>query len=181
MDPESLLVRARAGDEQAWNDLLTWCRPLVRGQFRRVLPACPDEASDLTNVTQCNMHQGFPAFRGEALGQFLAWVRVITRNVWIDYIRYHRGHPPTTVGFPVEPLSSQPEPWEQLVRDEDLVRLESALEKLPEPHRTVIEARLFDRLAPCVIAKRLGWSQERVRVCSWRAVKILASELRGKS
>jgi RNA polymerase sigma factor (sigma-70 family) len=68
-----------------------------------------------------------------------------------------------------------------LIDTEDAVLLAGALEKLPERYRKVIEARLFDRLPPHVIADQLGWPEVRVRVYSWRAVKLLASQLRGKS
>ena len=124
MDPESLLARARAGDKQAWNDLLVWCRPLVRAQLKRALPACPDEASELTNNAQMKMHRGFPAFRGEALRQFVAWARVIAKNALYDFLD---GQPPTLVALLAEPPSSQPEALDQLVKAEDLVRLADVL------------------------------------------------------
>jgi RNA polymerase sigma factor (sigma-70 family) len=209
MDPDSLLACARAGDQKAWNDLLVWCRPFVRAQLKRALPAWPDEASELTNDVQMRMHRGFPKFRGEAVCQFVAWARVIAKNVLCDFLD---GHPPTLVPLPAEPPSPESEAWDQLdraedrvqraraleklpehyrkvlearlfdrLRAEDLVRLAGALEKLDENYRTVIEARLFDRLAPHEIAERLGWPQVRVRVYCWRAVQFLARQLREKS
>jgi RNA polymerase sigma-70 factor (ECF subfamily) len=178
MDPESLLARARTGDQKAWNDLLAWCRPFVRARLKRALPACPDEASELTNDAQMRMHRGFPKFSGEALCQFVAWARVITENILRDFLR---GRPPMLVPLPAEPLCPQSEVDAPLIKPEDLVRLAGALEKLPEHYRQVIEARLFDGLAPHVIADRLGWPQVRVRVYSKRAVELLASQLRGKS
>jgi RNA polymerase sigma factor (sigma-70 family) len=178
MDPESLLRRARAGDQQAWNDLLAWCRPLVRAQLKRRLPDCPHEASELTNDAQVRMHKGFADFRGEALCQFVAWARVITKNVLRDFFR---GRPLPLVPLPADLPCPQPDLGDQVFRAEDLVRVASALEKLPEHYRRVIEARLVDGLPPHVIARRFGWPQVRVRVYSQRAVKLLASQLRGKS
>jgi RNA polymerase sigma-70 factor (ECF subfamily) len=179
MDPESLLARARAGDQQAWNDLLVWCRPFVRAALKGALPDGPDEASELTNDAQMKMHRGFPGFRGKALRQFVAWARKITERVLIDY--FGRPRRPTHVRFPPETLCPQPEVWEQLLRAEDLVRVARALEELPEHFRKVIEARLFDGLSPHDIAKQFGWPRVRVSVYSIRAVKLLARELRGKS
>jgi RNA polymerase sigma factor (sigma-70 family) len=146
--------------------------------MKRALPACPDEASELTNDVQVHMHRGFPAFRGQAVCQFVAWARVIAKNVLRNFFD---GRPPPLVPLVEEPPSPQPEAWDQLVRAEDLVRLAGALEKLPEHYRKVIEARLFDRLAPQAIAERLGWPHVRVRVYSKRAVQRLASQLREKS
>jgi RNA polymerase sigma factor (sigma-70 family) len=178
MDPESLLARARAGDKQAWNDLLVWCRPLVRAQLKRALPDRPDEASELTNNAQMKMHRGFPAFRGEALRQFVAWARVITTNLLRDFLD---GHLPPLGPLLVEPICPEPEASAPVIEPGDLLRLERALEKLPEHYRKVIEARLFDGLAPCKIADQFGWPQGRVRVYSKRAVELLAKQLRGKS
>jgi RNA polymerase sigma factor (sigma-70 family) len=176
MDPELLLCLARAGDQKAWNDLLVWCRPLVRAQLKRALPTCPDEASELTNDVQMRMHRGFSAFHGEVLRQFVAWARVIARNVLCDFLI---GRPPPLVSIPAEPLCPRPDVSAPLIEAEDLVRLAAALEKLPEHYRKVIEARLFDRLPPHVIAERFGWPQVTVRVYSMRAVELLARQLRG--
>jgi RNA polymerase sigma factor (sigma-70 family) len=150
----------------------------VRAQLKRALPAWPDEASELTNDVQMRMHRGFPTFRGEAVCQFVAWARVIAKNVLRDFLN---GGPPTLGPLGPEPLSPQPEASDQPVGPEDLVRLAGALEKLPEHYRIVIEARLFDRLSPKVIAVRLSWPQGRVRVYIWRAVRLLARHLREKS
>src|SRR5262245_17472422 len=179
MDPESLLARAHAGDKQAWNDLLVWYRPFVRAQLKQALPDRPDDASELTNDAQMNMHRGFSTFRGEALCQFRAWARLIARNVLIDYLR--KLHPPILVPFPAEPLCLQPGVCDQLIEAEDRVRLARALEKLPEHYRLVIEARLFGRRSQRDIADDLGWPEARVRVYFFRAVKLLARQLRGKS
>jgi RNA polymerase sigma-70 factor (ECF subfamily) len=205
MDPESLLARARTGDQQAWNDLLAWCRPFVRAKLKRALPAHPEEASELTNDAQMKMHRGFPAFRGDAVRQFVAWAGLITERVLIDWLRRYSGkrRPPTPGPLHPDPLCPRPEVCDHLIEAEnlrrlagvlenlpehcrkiigveDLVRLADALEKLPEHYRKVIEARLFDQLPPHVIADRLGWPKARVRVYSLRAVELLASQLRGK-
>jgi RNA polymerase sigma factor (sigma-70 family) len=182
MDPESLLARARAGDQQAWNDLLVWYRPFVRAQLKQALPDWPDEASELTNDAQMKMHRGFPAFRGVALSQFVAWAGRITYYVRVDFlIRLRSEGRAKTVPIPLEPLCPHTEVGARLIEAEDLVQLVRALEKLPEHYRKVIEARLFDRLPPHVIAERLGWPQVRVRVYTHRAVELLARQLRGKS
>jgi len=181
MDPESLLARARTGDKQAWNDLLVWCRPFVRAQLKRDLPDRPDDASELTNDAQMKMHRGFPAFRGVALRQFVAWAGIITENVLRDFLRGRRGRRSAPGPLLEEPLCRQPEVWDQLFRAEDLGRVARALEELPDHFRKVIEARLFDGLAPHEIADRLGWPQVRVGVYCHRAIKLLASQLRGMS
>jgi RNA polymerase sigma factor (sigma-70 family) len=178
MDPKELLTRARTGDAQAWNDLLLWSRPFVRALLRRRLMGCVEDASDLTNDVQMRMHQGFPGFRGVSVGQFVAWTKVVARNVLVDH--FDEGKLPVVPLPPVDPPSPQTDISAPLIRAEDLVRLAAALERLPAPYRRVIEARLFEGLAPSVIAERLGWPPVRVRVYSKRAIEILSAQLRGE-
>jgi RNA polymerase sigma-70 factor (ECF subfamily) len=176
MDPESLFARARLGDKAARNDLLVWCRPLVRALLRRNLPALPEDASELTNDVLLRMHNGFDGFRGKALRQFLAWAMVITTNHLRDHLRRPRAR---LLPLNVEPPSPQPDVSAPMIRAEDQVRLAAALETLPENYRRVIEARLLEGLPPHVIAEQFGWPQTRVRVYSMRAVELLAEYLRG--
>jgi DNA-directed RNA polymerase specialized sigma24 family protein len=105
----------------------------------------------------------------QGLQRLLAWARAIAKNFLRDFLKVR---PPTRGPLLPGPLRLRPE---------NFVRVAGALEKLPKRYRKVIEARLFDRLAPRVIADRLGWPQVRVRVYSKRAVQLLASQLRGKS
>jgi DNA-directed RNA polymerase specialized sigma24 family protein len=102
------------------------------------------------------------------LYRLLACVRVIAMNVLRRFLTVRR---PTRALLPGPPHS----------RPKDLVPLFVALEKLPDRYRKVIKARLFHRLAPRDLADRLGWPPVRVRVYTKRAVKLLASQLRGKS
>jgi RNA polymerase sigma factor (sigma-70 family) len=178
MDPESLLIRARAGDRQAWNDLLGWSRPFVRALLQRGLANGSDDASDLTNDVQLRMHQGFSAFRGVALGQFIAWARTVAHNVLCEHFR---GGKWPVAALTFDPPCPRADISAGLIRTEDLVRLARALVELPPSYRKVIEARLFEGLAPHVIAERFGWPQVRVRVYSLRAVEILSDKLRGES
>jgi DNA-directed RNA polymerase specialized sigma24 family protein len=85
MGPESLLVRARAGDRQAWDDLLAWSRPVICAVLGRRLNS-PEDASELTNDVQMRMHKGFSCFRGVTRGQFLAWALIIARRVRSDHL-----------------------------------------------------------------------------------------------
>jgi DNA-directed RNA polymerase specialized sigma24 family protein len=104
-----------------------------------------------------------------AMRRLLAWGWDVAKDFLRNFVKVR---PRTRAALARRPLRP---------RLRDLIRLAGALEKLPERYRTVIEARLFDRLAPQDIAERLGWPQVRVRVYSKRAVQLLACYLRGKS
>jgi RNA polymerase sigma-70 factor (ECF subfamily) len=168
-DLGSLLDQARAGDPPALNALLDQLRPFVKAilvrQFR------PADASDLTQEVQLRMGRGFGQFRGTTVPQLLAWIRQIAVRVVLDH---RRKHPPTPEPLPADPACPRsPGPGAQLDRAEDLVRLQGALERLPELQRRVIEARFFDGLKCTDIAQRLGQSPEWVRVNCMRALDKL--------
>jgi RNA polymerase sigma-70 factor (ECF subfamily) len=169
-----LLNRARDGDRAAWGTLLERLRPLIRALFRRQGQSDGD-ASDLTQEVQLRMARGFDQFRGETVPQFLAWVRQIAARVFIDCkVR----QPPTPESLPQDPVCPRSlTAGARLDTAEDLARLSAALERLPAPYRTVIEARLFDGLKCVEIAQRLGQSPEWVRVTCLRAVVKLQEQL----
>jgi RNA polymerase sigma-70 factor (ECF subfamily) len=171
MDLQLLLDRARAGNQEAWNQLLGELRPLVRAWLRRWL--CQDgDASDLTNEVQLRMDRGFARFRGETTGQLRAWTRRITVNVLYD----HRRTTPTAPGrLPV--TFAAPTPVPPIVDADDMIRLRQALEQLPPHYRTVIEGRLFDGLSCVEIAQRMNELPGTVRMWCWRAVKELNQRL----
>src|SRR5262245_9713912 len=119
MDPESLLVRARGGDQQAWDDLLAWSRPFIRALLRRKVSS-PEDASDLTNDVPGRMHNGFARFRGAARGQFLAWAQKIAARVLYDHRARH--HLPLG-SLTVDPACPRSDLSSRLNRAEDMVRL----------------------------------------------------------
>jgi RNA polymerase sigma-70 factor (ECF subfamily) len=177
MDLETLLARARAGDREAWEQLLARLRPYVRGLFRRQVRNDAD-ASDLTQDVQARMHRGFPHFRGEAEGQLRAWVRRITANVYCAYLARRR---PPAEPLPVElpcPRGGAAGGWR--ADAEDMDRLMEELAELPPPYREVVEARLFEGRSCVEIAVGLGCPPGTVRLRWKRAVERLAGRLGGK-
>ncbi|MFO0879812.1 MAG: sigma-70 family RNA polymerase sigma factor [Gemmataceae bacterium] len=177
MDPEILLARARSGDAAAWNDLLGWCRPLVRVVLKRQLPGHPDEASELTNDVLLRMHHGLAGFRGQATAQLLAWAFVIARNLIRDFIRREKARV-SCVSLPLDHVwAAPPEDTSPAIQPQDLLRLAQALESLRPDYRRLIEAQLFDGLRPIQVAHQLDWPPVRVRVYTHRAVKLLASQV----
>jgi RNA polymerase sigma-70 factor (ECF subfamily) len=173
MDPQMLLERARRGDCQAWNDLLAWVRPILRGVLRQRM-RCPEEASDVTNEAQLRMHRGFGHFRGETLGQFRAWAQRIAANALADHFRRDPVEIVTLIFDP--PCHRRPDEPPELSD-----RLARALARLPEDQRRVVEARLFDGLRPTEIAACFGWPRVRVSVYYLRGIENLSQQLRGES
>lgn len=81
----SLLIRAQAGDEGAWEDLCQLYRPLIVGWLRRqAVPA--GEVDDLVQEILLAVVRGLPSFSHSGhRGAFRSWLRTIAFNQSCDY------------------------------------------------------------------------------------------------
>lgn len=81
----SLLIRAQAGDEGAWEDLCQLYRPLIVGWLRRqAVPA--GEVDDLVQEIFLAVVRGLPSFSHSGRsGAFRSWLRTIASNHSCDY------------------------------------------------------------------------------------------------
>lgn len=77
---QSLLVRAREGDEGAWTDLSRLYKPLIYGYLRR--QSVPEaEQDDLVQEILLAVARGLPEFEHSGRrGAFRAWLRTIAYN-----------------------------------------------------------------------------------------------------
>ena len=84
---ESLLVRAQAGDERAWQDLTDLYRPLIVGWLRHLaVPA--DEVDDLVQDILLSVVQNLSGFRHSGRrGAFRAWLRAVAYSRACDFWR----------------------------------------------------------------------------------------------
>jgi RNA polymerase sigma-70 factor, ECF subfamily len=82
---ESLLLRARAGDEGAWQDLCELYRPLIAGWLRR--QSVPEsDIDDLLQEIFLAVVRGLPSFSHSGRrGAFRTWLRTIAYNYSCDY------------------------------------------------------------------------------------------------
>jgi RNA polymerase sigma factor (sigma-70 family) len=89
---QSLLIRAREGDQQAWDDLHTLYRPLIVSWLHRQAVADRD-VDDLVQEIFLAVHRGLASFQhsGRA-GAFRAWLRTIALNHSCNYWRSPARH-----------------------------------------------------------------------------------------
>src|SRR5271166_3526635 len=89
-----LLVRARAGDEDARGQLLEAYRSyltlLARVQLGRRLQGKVDP-SDLVQEAFMEAHRDFRQFQGQTEAELLAWLRRVLATSLADQLRRHRG------------------------------------------------------------------------------------------
>jgi RNA polymerase sigma-70 factor (ECF subfamily) len=94
----SILVRARAGEQDAWNRLVALYGPVVFERCRRCGLAAP-EADDITQEVFTAVARGLPGFRKEReTDSFMRWLRVIASNKIRDYVRKRARQPLATGG-----------------------------------------------------------------------------------
>src|SRR5262249_56497591 len=95
---QSLLIRAQAGEANAWKDLTDLYRPLILGWlYRQGVPA-----GDLEDVSQdvlLSVVEHLPAFEHSGRpGAFRSWLRTIACRRTTDYWRDRGGRAPPRGG-----------------------------------------------------------------------------------
>jgi RNA polymerase sigma-70 factor (ECF subfamily) len=184
-----LLDDARAGDRQALGQLWEFCRAyLVQVANAELNPQLQAKVggSDLVQETFLEAQRIFSRFDGASQAQLRAWLRAILLNKMATCARYFqaaRRRATQEVGFDsgsdrqAEPADSQPGPSSIFVRQERVLDLTAALDRLPEHYRQVLVWRQIEDLSFEEMAQRLGRSVEAVRKLWLRAVQQLQEEL----
>jgi RNA polymerase sigma-70 factor (ECF subfamily) len=183
--PLSLLERARARDEDAWNRLVALYRPLVLFWCARGgVPASDTE--DVAQEVFASVARDLGSFRRDRPGDtFRGWLRAVTRNQVLLYVRRNQGRAVAEGGSEawarlqaVPDVLSGPEEGE----DAHLGRLyQQALEQVRCEFEentwqafwlTAIEGR-----TPAALAEELGMSAAAIRQAKHRVLHRVKKEL----
>jgi RNA polymerase sigma-70 factor (ECF subfamily) len=171
-----LFERWRAGDGQAWNDLLGKLRPHLKALIRSWLG--PDlarllDGSDIAQDALLRMTQGGAGFRGQGAPELLGWAKRIAFHATVDRKAKGVGGRQAESDRLRALPARDPSPLDVLEGEEEAIRLAAALEQLSAPRREVIEARLLDGLPFPEISRRMGKSEGALRVLFGRAAEQL--------
>lgn len=79
-----IIKRAQAGDESAFNRIFKRYKPFVENVLFQYLKDM-DEAKDITNIVFLKVYEKLSTFT--AYDSFGGWLRIITNNTAIDYLR----------------------------------------------------------------------------------------------
>jgi RNA polymerase sigma-70 factor (ECF subfamily) len=194
-DPESLLVRARAGDGAAVGQLLELHRSylalLARLEIGRRLQGKVD-ASDLVQDTFLEAHRNFGRFRGTDAAEFVGWLRQILAANLAMLLRRYLGTQRRDVRQERELavaldessrvldrglVAASSSPSSKAARQEQGVRLAAALEQLPEAYREVIILRHLEGLRFPEVACRMRRTLDSVKNLWARALGELRRSL----
>lgn len=188
---QALVERFHAGDRSALNELYGRYLPRVlmamRARLGRELRRKLDSSDVLQDAMLASL-KNIDSFEHASEGAFLNWLCKVVENRIRDQVDFHRAgrrdhrrEKPLADGRSDDsgvPLdlpgpSDLPSPSQVLMLNEDLARLEMAMDRLPEEARELIiavriEGRSYDELGRC-----LGKSPDAVRMQVNRAVIAL--------
>jgi len=188
---EHLLTSARSGSAEALGEALEACRGYLLSIAQRELdPQLQPKggASDLVQDTFLKAHLHFDRFRGTAESELRAWLRELLlnnlrdfRRLYVETVKRQVGRE-TSLGAGASaanrelPAADVPSPSRLAMREEDAVRLENVLKRLPEDYREILEMRYRREMPFEEIAAQMNRSQNAVRKLWSRAVLRLQAE-----
>lgn len=193
---EQLLAAAQNGSQDAMQSISDGCRDyllLIANQELDTKLRQKMGPSDIVQNSLIAVHQNLNEFRGDSIGQFLAWARKIlihdlhrarrnfTQIAKRDISR-ERAIASDSVSAPAMQLASlEYTPGTQAVADEESRLLRQALQRLSTEHRTVIELRHWQQMSFAEIGKELDRSADAAQHLWQRAIVKLRDELRKMS
>ena len=150
------------------------------------------DASDLVQLTLLRAYQGLAQFRGRSTAEKAAWLRQILANTLANAVR-DLTRERRDVGLErsleasLNESSSRLEGWlaagqaspsQLAARNEQLLRLASALDRLPEDQREALLLKHMQGLSVAEIGERLGRSRAAVASLLRRGLRELRQVVR---
>jgi len=174
-----LLSRARAGDDEALNDLCARYLPRLQRWAHGRLPAWARGALDTHDIVQdtlAQVVQRLGSFEPRHDGAFQAYLRQALLNRVRDQIRWAQRRP--TDALASDRPDDGPSPIEEAIGSEVVERYEAALQRLNPADREAIIARIELGHAYTDVARALGKpTVAAAHVAVSRALVKLAKEM----
>jgi RNA polymerase sigma-70 factor (ECF subfamily) len=168
---DRLAIRCRAGDTQAFNELVSrYQLRLFRFAYRLLRDR--NEAEDAVQETFVRAYRALPAYRPN--GFFSSWIYSIALN---ECRRRMRGFRPTVSLDFAPPARNAPDPQQSLLNLERNRQLRDAIDALPEHYRLVMIFFYFEEMSVEEISRALKLSISAVKVRLHRARERLAKRL----
>ncbi|NLV54926.1 MAG: RNA polymerase sigma factor [Acidimicrobiales bacterium] len=167
-----LVARAQAGDDRAFEDLVTATHAETYTLARR-LTGNDDDARDVVQEAYLRAYRSLGRFRGEA--RFTTWLYRITANCASTYVGRRRRHRHDELDDELVVVDASPEldPAARADASDLRDRLVAALDELPPKLRAVVVLRDVYDLPHEAIAAELGISESAAKVRLHRARRKL--------
>jgi RNA polymerase sigma-70 factor (ECF subfamily) len=196
--PEDLLTKARAGDREAFGELLAhyhhYIRLLAQTLIGTTLKLRMDP-SDLVQEAFLEAHRDFPQFTGSTERELRAWLRRILARNLVDSARHQNALvrsqrrqvslesllEQSNIRMENALAATATSPSAAAARGERAVLLAEALAGLPDDYRAVLVLRNLEGLRFNEVATRMGRSPGAVRMLWARALERLSEAVEGLS
>ncbi len=190
-----LLEAARIGSRDALGQLLEVFRKPLLKMARKSIPVnlqAKEEPSDLVQESFLEAQQDFDQFHGATEAELEAWLRGILQHKSAHFHRDYRESQKraTELEIPLDDTSSAfarhlrdallaPDciPEEAIEREERIMQLHAALNKLAQDQQKALVLRFFNGLSLEAIGKSLNCSTDAARMKLVRTIKELATLL----
>jgi len=184
----SLLFKAKSGDEASWKHLADLYRPFLVGWLRHhEVP--PQDVDDLTQEILLSVVKSLPAYEHNGnQGAFRAWLRTIVLKRVIDYRRSRRSRvrfASKEAGLALEELVSPHQSELELVweREHDhyvvLCLLELVRHQFEPITFQAFRRQAFDGIRPSQVAEELGLSVKAVYAAKSRVMRLVRERAAG--
>lgn len=179
-EPKDLIVRARAGDTQAWGDLYREYAPAIYRFCRRAMPT-KEDAEDATMEIFMKLREKLAQF--DPSRSFTAWLYKVAANHCWDMLRRRKArHEKDTEDVDDLPLETpEPNQLERLIEERSSEEVRKALDKLGARARMALVMRYYSDMSYDEIADALGVRRPFVGVVLLRARHELRQTLQENS
>jgi RNA polymerase sigma-70 factor, ECF subfamily len=177
-EPRDLIVRARAGDTQAWGDLYRDYAPAIFRFCRRAMPARED-AEDATMEIFMKLREKLSQY--DPTRSFSAWLYKVAANHCWDLLRRRKArHDKDMEDVDELPLEApEPNQLEKLIEERSGDEVRKALNTLGARARMALVMRYYSDMSYDEIADALGVRRPFVGVVLLRARHELRRALEG--
>ena len=178
-EPKDLIVRARAGDTQAWGDLYREYAPAIFRFCRRAMPTRED-AEDATMEIFMKLRDKLSQY--DPSRSFTAWLYKVAANHCWDLLRRRRArHDKDMEDVEELPLETpEPNQLEKLIEERNGDEVRKALSTLGTRARMALVMRYYSDMSYDEIADALGVRRPFVGVVLLRARHELRQVLEGR-
>ena len=177
---DRLVLRARAGDQDAFGELFRQTHQAVYGMLWQMVGS-EDEARDLTQ--EAYLHAWRSLHTLAAPGAFRTWLFRIAVNKAKDYLKKRRVLTESLedmvaqAGESAEPADAGPGPQQVVMDGERAQVVQNAVMSLSEEHKTVVAMHYIGGLGVSEVAKALGVPRGTVLSRLARARAVLKDRL----
>jgi RNA polymerase sigma-70 factor (ECF subfamily) len=172
-----LVQKAQAGDQQALNDLLRGCHPLVH-RWALSLTADPDDADDIAQEVLVRVHRNLAKYG--ARSRFTTWLYQVTRNAALDQRRgRERRERLATHEYrdELQPDTDQADRLDELHRSRVADLVKSLFDELPERQREVFDLVDLQDCRPVEVSAMLDMNPSTVRAHLLRARRTIRKRI----